>query len=62
MRELAQVSWRADDVRCLPGCEDWTDERCEDFLERNEDHLQSAMIELGWSVLRTLLICEDNDE
>ena len=61
MRELAQVSWRADDVRCLPGCEDWSDERCEDFLDRIEDDLQGAMIERGWSAMKDLLRWEKMD-
>lgn len=57
----AKVSWCTDDVRTIKGCEDWSDERCEEFLDRNEDNLQCAMIERGWSALEDLLRWEDTD-
>lgn len=61
MREMAKVSWRADDVRTLEGCEDWSDERCEEFLDKYEDDLQISMIQCGWDVLDQALIWEDTD-
>jgi len=53
----AEVSWCADDIRELRP--DWDDERCNDFLMRQEDDIQCAMIERGWDAIRDLLRWEE---
>ncbi len=49
-KQFAAVSWCAEDVREL--VPQWSADRCEDFLNANEDRLQRAMIAAGWSLLR----------
>lgn len=55
----AQVAWRAEDIKTLRP--DWTDDECNDFLMRNEDAIQRAMIERGWEAISDLLSWEDHD-
>jgi hypothetical protein len=57
--EHAVVAWRAEDVKTLRP--EWTDDECNDFLMRNEEDIQCAMIERGWDAIRDLLIWEDHD-
>jgi len=40
-----EVSWCAEDIQ--ERCPDWSVKRCQDFLDKNEDHIQVAMIEAG---------------
>ena len=57
--EHAAVAWCAEDVKALRP--DWTDDECNDFLMRNEDAIQCAMIERGWDAISDLLRWEDHD-
>lgn len=50
---MATVSWCAEDIQSLRPA--WSAERCEEFLDDNEDSIQSAMIETGWDVIRDQL-------
>ena len=50
---LATVSWCAEDIQSLRPA--WSAERCEEFLDENEDGIQCAMVETGWSVISDLL-------
>lgn len=49
----AEVSWCAEDIKKLRP--DWTDERCVEFLEENEDAIQCGMIERGWYELEDII-------
>lgn len=53
---LAQVAWQADDIQQLRS--DWSDEKCNEWLEDNEDYIQQAMIETGWAAIESLLAGE----
>jgi len=53
----ASVSWNEEDIQSVRP--DWSDERCRQFLMRNEDDIQCAMIERGWGVISDLLRWEE---
>ena len=53
----AIVSWCAEDI--LEKRPDWSVERCQDFLDENEDHIQMAMIEAGGDAIDECLRWED---
>jgi hypothetical protein len=50
---FASVGWTVGDVQTLAG--DLTDEQAEEFLCRNDKHLQDRQVEHGWEVLENLL-------
>ena len=56
----AVVTWRAEDVQSIK--KDWSLARCEEWLEDNEDNMKDRLTELGWEVLDSLLMMEDDDE
>ena len=58
--EFAKVVWVAEDVKSLRP--DWSDEDCTDFLVKEENHIQSAMVEKGWQVIEDLLDKEYSKE
>jgi hypothetical protein len=58
----AVVYWRAEDVKDLPRCKDWSLEKCEAWLQDNENRIQDRLTELGWEVLDSLLMMENDDE
>ena len=43
--EYAKVVWRAEDVKSINGA--WSLEKCEEWLQDNEDHIEERLIELG---------------
>lgn len=54
---LAQVAWMAGDIQTLRP--EWSDEKCNEWLEENEDYIQQAMIETGWEAIENLLAGEE---
>lgn len=54
---LAQVAWQAEDIQTLRP--EWSDDKCNEWLDANEDDIQCAMIERGWAVIEHLLPEED---
>jgi hypothetical protein len=50
---FAEVAWTAEDLQTLRP--NWSDEQCEEWLDRNEDYIQTRLIELGWEVMESLL-------
>ena len=58
--DYASVTWRAEDVHYLKPS--WTLPRCEEWLEDNEDNIKDRLTELGYEVISTLLMMEDDDE
>jgi hypothetical protein len=52
-----EVSWCAEDIQ--ERCPDWSVERCQEFLDDAEDHIQGAMIEAGWDAIDKCLRWED---
>jgi len=55
---LAAVTWHAEDVQTLKPS--WSLEKCNEWLEDNERHMQDRLIELGWEVMDALLITESD--
>jgi len=53
---LAAVTWHAEDVQTLKP--NWSLEKCNEWLEDNERHMQDRLIELGWEVMDALLMTE----
>jgi hypothetical protein len=53
----AVVSWCAEDIQ--EKRPDWSVERCQDFLDENEDHIQAAMIEAGGDAIDECLSWEE---
>ena len=49
----AKTEWTADDVRTL--APKMTRERAEEWLQENEGHISSRLVELGWDVITSLL-------
>lgn len=58
--EYAKVVWRAEDVKSINGA--WSLEKCEEWLQNNEDHIEERLIELGWEVMGALLSMEGDDD
>ena len=58
--EYAKVVWRAEDVKSINGA--WSLEKCEEWLQDNEDHIEERLIELGWEVMGALLSMEGDDD
>lgn len=52
-KEYAKVVWTANDIQTLK--EDWSDTECEEWLQNNQKHIQSRLVELGWQVIEDLL-------
>ena len=53
---MAAVTWLPEDVQSLKP--DWTLEKCNEWLEDNEGHIQDRLTELGWEVLESYLMTE----
>jgi hypothetical protein len=53
MRQYAKVVWTAADVQTIAPA--WTIKECEEWLRREERHIQDRLIELGWDVLEALI-------
>jgi hypothetical protein len=58
--EYAKVVWRAEDVKSINGA--WSLEKCEEWLQDNEDRIEERLIELGWEVMGALLSMENDDD
>ena len=58
--DYASVAWRAEDVKAIKP--NWTMPKCEEWLQDNEGRIQDRLTELGWEVLDSLLMMEDDDE
>jgi hypothetical protein len=58
--EYCTTGWRAEDVSMMKP--NWTIEQCEEWLQDNEGRIQDRLTELGWEVLDSLLMMEDDDE
>lgn len=62
---FAHVCWAAADVQSL--APRLSDEQANDWLTRNEKHIQDAMVEHGWTAIESLLHwdgidCSDPEE
>jgi hypothetical protein len=57
--EFAGVVWRAEDVRSIK--KDWSLEKCEEWLQDNEENIKDRLTELGWEVLGAILMMEGDD-
>lgn len=51
--KFAKVVWVAEDIKTLRP--KWTNQKCEDWLESNERHIQNRLVEFGWGVIEDLL-------
>lgn len=60
----AVVSWQIADIKRVKP--HWSLEKCQDWLESNENRISERLIELGWEVIDSLMIHHtfegDNDE
>ena len=63
VKSYAKVTWCALDIGDL--CPGWSVTKSNDFLDENEDYIQTAMIEAGWSAISSLvnpiLAAEEDD-
>jgi hypothetical protein len=51
--EFASVAWRIEDIKeRMP---EWSDKKCQKFLEKNADAIQCAMIDAGGEEIADLL-------
>jgi len=60
--EYAKVVWRAEDVQSLPRCKHWSLEKCEEWLQDNDENIKDRLTELGWEVLDAFVNMEGYDE
>lgn len=58
--EYASVTWRAEDVSMIKP--EWSIEKCEEWIQDNENRIQDRLTELGWEVLDSFLGMDDDDE
>jgi hypothetical protein len=58
-KRYAEVSWCAFDLSDFRPS--WSAEKCNEFLEENEDAIQLAMIEAGADAVRELLPTEEDE-
>lgn len=56
---FAEVRWSTEDIKELKS--EWTDEQAMDFLSRNENDIQEAMIQRGWDAIEELLHYEEKE-
>ena len=49
----AQVAWQIGDIKALRPA--FNDEQCADFLRRNSEYIQEAMVAAGWTCIETFL-------
>lgn len=47
------IAWTSEDIKTLRP--DWSEEQCEDFLQRIEDVLRDRSIEFGWTIIESEL-------
>ena len=52
--------WRAEDVQSINGA--WSLEKCEEWLQDNEENMKDRLTELGWEVLSAMLMMEGDDD
>ena len=45
----AEVKWRAEDIQSINNT--WSLEKCEEWLQDNEESIKDRLTELGWEVL-----------
>lgn len=57
---FAKVSWCWEDVKELKP--HWGQKRCEEFLERHNDHIRDNAIQDGWDTLQAYLGEEDDQK
>lgn len=64
MQQYAKVVWTAEDVLSLTEDPDndfqptITVAQAEEFLARNERHIQDRLVEMGWTVIETLMLTD----
>jgi hypothetical protein len=49
----ALTTWSPEDIKSLRP--EWSLEQAEEWLESNERHIQTRLVELGWDVIESLL-------
>ena len=57
--EYAVVAWQINDIKAVRPS--WTDDECENFLDRYETDIEEKMIRAGWDMIHNLLDEEDSD-
>lgn len=58
-KDFASAKWILDDIKTLRP--DWTDEECENFLDKYEDDIAESMIRAGWETIEMFLYEEERD-
>lgn len=51
------IAWRAEDINCLR--EDWSDEKCQSWLNENSEAIIGACVKSGFDAIETLLAIEE---
>ena len=54
--EYAKVVWRAEDIKKLKP--NWSLEKCEEWLEDNQENIQDRLTETGWDLIEGMLVIE----
>lgn len=57
-REYAEISWRIEDIQELRP--NWTEAKCAEFLEQNEEDLIETMMSSGYDAITYILASEDD--
>ena len=55
MREFCKIVWTWQDVQANAGAEHWTQEQCEQFLERHEQAIRESMVFAGLEEIASLV-------
>jgi hypothetical protein len=56
-KKFATVSWTVEDILTLRP--DWSEDQAEEWIIKNQKHIQSRLVELGWEVIETLMECDN---
>jgi hypothetical protein len=59
-KRYADISWCAVDIQELRP--NWSVQKCNEFLDANEDHIQAAMIEAGSDAIKECLPAADEED
>jgi len=56
-KKFATVSWTVEDILTLRP--DWSEDQAEEWIIKNQKHIQSRLVELGWEVIEALMECDN---
>lgn len=60
MTEYGKVCWTVEDILSIRP--KWTEQQAQDWLDKNNLHIEDRLIELGWQVIEDLIHFDEYNE